>query len=124
MNYIKDMILDVASRLYTDGNTKVTYNGMEFGFQEVEYANPMDFSSFTRISVILPSYIEWDTPFSVGVSYDSTYRKNSRTTYLNRRKACMELAEQFVYKVLSKVDFWIRKEVNNKEVEDILEVLD
>ena len=36
----------------------------------------------------------------------------------------MELSEQFVYKVLPKVEFWIRKEVNNKEVEDILEVLE
>lgn len=41
-----------------------------------------------------------------------------------RKRACYQLADEFVYKVLPKVDFWIRKEINNKEVEDILEVLD
>jgi hypothetical protein len=36
----------------------------------------------------------------------------------------MELAKQFVYKVLPKVDFEIKKEVNNMEIEEILEVLE
>ena len=84
----------------------------------------MDFSSMTMIGLIMPEYISRGMDFRCGVTYDSTYGKNSKTTYLNRSKACMELAKQFVYKVLPKVDFWIRKEVNNKEVEEILEVLE
>lgn len=84
----------------------------------------MDFSSMTMIGLITPEYISRDMDFRCGVTYDSTYGKNSRTTYLNRSKACMELAKQFVYKVLPKVDFWIRKEVNNKEIEEILGVLE
>ena len=36
----------------------------------------------------------------------------------------MELAKEIVYKVLPKVDFGIRKEINNKEIENILEVLE
>ena len=118
------VIKTIADRLIDNGNMIMHYDNHEFYFQEVDYANPMDFSSFTRISVILPRYIEWDTPFSCGVSYDSTYGKNSKTTYLTRIKACMELAKEFVYKVLPKVDYWIKKEVNNREVEDILEVLE
>ena len=118
------VIKTIADRLIDNGNMIMHYDNHEFYFQEVEYANPMDFSSTTRISVILPRYIEWDTPFSCGVSYDSTYGKNSKTTYLTRIKACMELAKEFVYKVLPKVDYWIKKEVNNREVEDILEVLE
>ena len=121
---VEEIVLMIADRLVHNGNFRMEYSGHSFYFQEVEYANPMDFSSFTRISVILPRYIDWDTPFSCGVSYDSTYPKNSKTTYLNRCKACMELSEQFVYKVLPKVDYWIKKEVNNREVEDILEVLE
>lgn len=121
---VEEIVLTIAGRLIDNGNMLMHYNNHEFYFQEIEYANPMDLSSFTRISVILPRYIEWDTPFSCGVSYDSTYGKNSKTTYLNRSKACMELAEQFVYKVLPKVDFWIKKEVNNMEIEKVLEVLE
>ena len=121
---VEEIVLMIADRLIDNGNMIMHYDKHEFYFQEVDYANPMDFSSTTRISVILPRYIEWDTPFSCGVSYDSTYPKNSKTTYLNRCKACMELSEQFVYKVLPKVDYWIKKEVNNREVEDILEVLE
>ena len=121
---VEEIVLTIANRLMDNGNMIMHYNNHEFCFQEFDYANPMDFSSFTRISVILPRYIEWDTPFSCGVSYDSTYGKNSKTTYLTRIKACMELAKEFVYKVLPKVDYWIKKEFNNREVEEILQVLD
>lgn len=114
----------IADRLVHNGNIIMHYGNHRFYFQEVEYANPMDFSSMTMIGLIMPEYISRDMDFRCGVTYESTYGKNSKTTYLNRCKACMELAEQFVYKVLPKVDFWIRKEINNKEVEDILNVLD
>lgn len=121
---VEEIVLTIADRLVHNGNSIMHYNNHKFYFQEVEYANPMDFSSMTMIVLIMPEYISRDMDFRCGVTYDSTYGKNSRTTYLNRSKACMELAEQFVYKVLPKVDFWIRKEINNKEVEDILEVLE
>lgn len=121
---VEEIVLTIADRLIHNGNMIMNYNNHEFYFQEVEYANPMDFSSMTMIGLIMPEYISRDMDFRCGVTYDSTYGKNSRTTYLNRSKACMELAKEFVYKVLPKVDFWIRKEVNNKEVEDILEVLE
>lgn len=114
----------IADRLIHNGNSIMHYNNHQFYFQEMEYANPMDFSSTTMISVILPKYIARDIDFNYGVSYDNTYGKNSKTTYFNRCKACMELSKKFVYKVLPKVDFWIRKEINNKEVDEILEVLE
>lgn len=120
-----DHIIEViADRLVHNGNCIMHYAGHEFYFQETEFANPMDFSTTTMISVILPHYIARDIDFNYGVSYDSTYGKSTKTTYLNRCKACMELSERFVYKVLPKIDFWIRKEINNKEVEEILEVLE
>lgn len=121
---VEEIVLTIADRLMQDGNSIMHYNNHEFYFQEVEYANPMDFSSMTMIGLIMPQYISRDMDFRCGVTYESTYGKYSKTTYLNRSKACMELAKQFVYKVLPKVDWWIKKEVNNKEVEDILEVLE
>ena len=114
----------IADRLVHNGNFRMEYAGHSFYFQEYEFANPMDFSSTTMISVILPEYIARDIDFNYGVSYDSTYGKNSKTTYLNRCKSCMELAKEFVYKVLPKVDYWIKKEVNNMEIDNILEVLE
>lgn len=121
---VEEIVLTIADRLVHNGNSIMHYNNHKFYFQEVEYANPMDFSSMTMIGLITPEYMSGDMDFRCGVTYDSTYGNNSKTTYLNRSKACMELAKEFVYKVLPKVDFLIRKEVNNKEVEDILEVLE
>jgi hypothetical protein len=123
-NRVEEIVLAIADRLVHDGNMIVYYNNHEFYFQEVEYANPMDFSSMTMIGLNTPKYISRDMDFRCGVTYDSTYGKNSKTAYLNRSKACMELAKQFVYKVLPKVDFEIKKEVNNMEIEEILEVLE
>lgn len=121
---VEEIVTALADRLTMGGNLKLEYDRHMFYFQEMDYANPMDFSSMTMISLVLPSYIDRDMDFTCGVTYESTYGKNSRTTYFNRIKACKQLAEQFVYKVLPKVDFWIRKEINNKEVEEILEVLE
>jgi hypothetical protein len=125
MNYIDDMICDLADRLMKDGNSLVTYKGFEFRFQEVEYASPFDFSCTTMINVILPYYIiKGQTDLTCGVTYDSTYPKDSRTTYMNRSKACIELARQFVTEVLPKVDFELKKDVYNNEIDEILEVLE
>jgi hypothetical protein len=125
MSYIDDIIRSLADRLMNDGNSVVTYKGIEFRFQEVVYANPLDFSSTTMITAIIPYYIiKCHTDLTCGVSYDSTYPKDSRTTYMNRIKACMQLARQFVTEVLPKVDFELKKDVYNNEIDEILEVLD
>jgi hypothetical protein len=77
------------------------------------------------INVILPYYIiKGQTDLTCGVTYDSTYPKDSRTTYMNRSKACIELARQFVTEVLPKVDFELKKDVYNNEIDEILEVLE
>lgn len=119
------MICGIADRLMNDGNLVVPYKGIEFRFQEVVYANPFDMSCTTMINVIIPYYIiKGHTDLTCGVSYDSTYPKDSRTSYLNRTKACMQLARQFVTEVLPKVDFELKKDVYNNEIDEILEVLE
>ena len=119
---INSIIESIADKLMKYVGFRFSYNGHPFYFKETEYTNPMDFSRITLIYVDVPCYINMD--FTCGVTYESTYGRESKTTYMNRSKACMELAKEFVYKVLPKVDFRIKKEVNNKEVEDILEVLE
>lgn len=127
MNYIEDMILDVAARLYKDGNSKVTYKGMEFGFQEVEYANPMDMSCMTMISLNIPFYLRDTINDHLGVSYESqsiSWPRNGKKVSMDRKVACMQLAREFVTKFLPKVDFSLKKDVYNNEIEEILEVLE
>lgn len=127
MDYIEDMILDVASRLYTDGNTKVTYKGMEFGFQEFEYANPMDMSCMTMINLNIPFYLRDTINDHLGVSYESqsiSWPRNGKKVSRNRKKACMQLARQFVTRFLPKVDYSLKKDMHNREIEEILEVLE
>lgn len=127
MDYIEDMILDVASRLYTDGNLKVTYKGMEFGFQEIEYANPMDMSCMTRIDLNIPFYLRDTINDHLAVSYESQsnpWPRNGKKVSMDRKAACMQLARQFVTKFLPKVDFSLKKEMHNREIEEILQVLE
>lgn len=127
MSYIEDMILDVASRLYTDGNSKVTYKGIEFGFQEIEYANPMDMSCMTMISLNIPFYLRDTINEHLGVSYESqsnSWPRYGKKVSMDRQVACMQLARQFVIKCLPKVDFKLKKDVYNNEIEEILEVLE
>lgn len=127
MNYIEDMILDVASRLYTDGNSKVTYKGIEFGFQEIEYANPMDMSCMTMISLNIPFYLRDTINDHLGVSYESqsnSWPRYGKKVSMDRQVACMRLAREFVTKFLPKVDFSLQKDVYNNEIEEILEVLE
>lgn len=121
------MILDVAARLYTDGNSKVTYKGMEFGFQEVEYANPMDMSCMTMISLNIPFYLRDTINDHLGVSYESQsnyWPRYGKKVSMDRQVACMRLAREFVTKFLPKVDFSLQKDVYNNEIEEILEVLE
>jgi len=127
MNYIEDMILDLASRLYTDGNTKVIYKGMEFGFQEIEYANPMDMSCMTMINLNIPFYLRDTINDHLEVSYESQsnpWPRNGKKVSMDRKAACMQLARQFVTEVLPKVDYNLKKEAYNQEIDEILEVLE
>ena len=118
------LIEDVSNRLFLNGNTVLTYKGIKFEFRQIVYCSPFDLSSTTEIVLDLPYYLEDKIGKRISVSYDNTCDKDSKTTYMNRIKACVKLSEMFVTDVLAKVDFWIKKEVNNMEIEKILEVLD
>lgn len=127
MNYIEDMILDLAGRLYSDGNSKVTYKGMEFSFNEMEYCSPLDMSCMTMINLNIPFYLRDTINDHLGVSYESqsnSWPRYGKKVSMDRQVACMRLAREFVTKFLPKVDFSLKKDVYNNEIEEILEVLD
>lgn len=49
---------------------------------------------------------------------------DSRKAIDMRKKACYRLAEEFVCKVLPKIDYKIEKELHNRKIDEILEVLE
>ena len=126
-NYLNWLIEDVSNRIFLDGNTVVTYKGIKFEFQEIEYANPMDMSCMTMISLNIPFYLRDTINEHLGVSYESqsnSWPRYGKKVSMDRKVACMQLARQFVTKFLPKVDFKLKKDVYNNEIEEILEVLE
>lgn len=114
---------------FTENSATLYYNSadehrtMYFEVREASGADMLTGDSINRICIDVPKGIMTESsPSGLSVAWRTG---NSRTEAVDlRKRACMELAEQFVYNVLPKVDFWIRKEINNKEVEEILEVLE
>lgn len=92
---------------------------MTFEVRETSGANMFTGDFINRICIDVPKgIIDESRPSGLCVAWRAG---NSRTEAIDlRKRACYQLAEQFVYKVLPKVDFWIRKEVNNKEIEELL----
>ena len=123
-NYLNWLIEDVSNRIFLDGNTVVTYKGIKFEFRQIVYCSPFDLSSTTEIVLDIPYYLQDTLGERICVSYDNTYDRDSKTTYMNRINACVKLAEEFVNNVLPKVDFELKKDVYNNEIDEILEVLE
>lgn len=108
---------NVATLYYNSADAQRTFS---FDVREASGADMLTGEYINRICIEVPRNIMKEGGLQV-----MWRTANSRTEVIDmRKKACYRLAEEFVYKVLPKVDFWIRKEVNNKEVEDILKVLE
>lgn len=108
---------NVATLYYNSADAQRTFS---FDVREASGVDMLTGEYINRICIEVPRDIMKEG--GLQVMWRTAY---SRTEAIDMRKeACYMLAEEFVYKVLPKVDFWIRKEVNNKEVEDILKVLE
>jgi len=108
---------NVTTLYYNSADAQRTFS---FDVREVSGADMLNGDYINRICIEVPRDIIKEG--GLQVVWRTAY---SRTEAIDmRKKACYRLAEEFVYKVLPKVDYWIRKEINNKEIEDILEVLD
>lgn len=101
------------------------YKGMKFIIQEQNFSSPMDMRELTVLRIRPRSMydVTFNDEMCISVTYepDRLRREHDRDT---RIEACVRLATHFVMDVLPKVDFEMKKEVNNYEVEKILEVLE
>lgn len=108
---------NVTTLYYNSANAQQTFS---FNVREVSGADMLNGDYINRICIEVPRDILKEGGLQV-----MWRTADSRTEAIDmRKKACYRLAEEFVYEVLPKVDFWIRKEINNKEINEILEVLE
>jgi hypothetical protein len=97
------------------------YKDIVLSIEETEITNPMYYTRYVRISIAPPIYMRNDFNDIYSVVYEKTGYDQSREARIN---AANKLAREVVTKLLPKLDFKIKQEVYNYEVENILEVLD
>ena len=118
---IEEMIMRLMEQLYS-GTSSVSYRGLSFTVREDEYTRPMDFSSVKFISIDIPKNIGLKQDY-YSISYEILTDRASTNAKV-RENACFRLATHFVKEVLPKIDFKINAIMHNREVEEILDVLD
>lgn len=118
---IEEMIMRLTEQLYSRASS-ISYRGIYFPVREEEYSRPMDFSSVKYISIAIPEFIGLKQN-----CYSITYEmlpERASTNAKARENACFRLATHFVKEVLPKLDYEIEKELHNRKIEEILDVLD
>lgn len=104
----------------TERTAKFKYNDVEFSIRELSSMSMMTGERINRIMIEIPKDI-----FEAGgiqVCWNEAY---TMTDAINiRKKACHNLAHEFVTEVLPKVDYEISKAIYNKNIDRILSVLD
>jgi hypothetical protein len=97
------------------------YKDIVLSIEETEITNPMYYTRYVRISIAPPLYMRNDFNDVYSVVYEKRGYDQSREARIN---AAQKLAVEVVTKLLPKLDFKIKQEVYNYEVEKTLEVLD
>lgn len=133
MAKLDNLIEKLAHRIFSNekGFLYISYKGIRFVIQEQNYSSPTDMRELTVLRMYPDNVLQirprsmydskFDDELSISVSYEPDRLRRGSDT---RIEACVRLATHFVMDVLPKVDFEMKKEVNNYEVEKILEVLD
>lgn len=99
----------------------ILYNDVKFKVSEFHTYDIMNGHDVNRMMIEVPTNVDYTWPY-VQVGWETGYNHTSAID--NRRRACYKLAETFVKEVLPKVDFKIKKELYNNEIDRILSVLD
>ena len=123
---IEEIVEKLTEHLYS-GSKEFYYKGHRFEIEEYVYSNPMDFSSYIRISIKVPIYLSSHYSRTFQDIYSATYEKChglERKEHFLRVDACARLAREFVTTALPKIDYEIEKELHNRKIEEILGVLD
>lgn len=107
----------VATLYYNSADAQRTFS---FDVREASGVDMLNGESINRICIEVPRDI-----MKEGGPQVMWRHADSRTKAIDmRKKACYRLAEEFVYKVLPKIDYEIEKELHNRKIDEILEVLD
>lgn len=118
---IEEIIMRLTEQLYSRASS-ICYRGIYFPVREIEYASPMDFKTSVHICIDIPGCFGLETNY-VSVAYEKI-KSWAMTDAKARENACFRLATSFVNEVLPKLDYEIEKELHNRKIEEILDVLD
>lgn len=123
---IEELEQKLTEHLYS-GSKEFFYKGHRFEIEEYIYSNPIEFTSYTRISIKVPIYLSNHYTRTFQDIYLSTYEKCpgfEKKEHFLRIEACARLAREFVTVALPKIDYEIEKELHNRKIDEILDVLD
>lgn len=116
------MIRDLSRKIFSR-KEYFLYKGIKFIIQENKFSNPMDMRELVVLRILCPVPYMKDAERYINVTYEPDWRSRANEIDM-RTEACERLATHFVMDVLPKVDFEMKKEITNYEVEKILEVLE
>ena len=123
---VEDLIERLTEHLYS-GSKEFYYKGHRFEIEENIYSNPVEFNKYTRISIKVPVYLSSYYTRTFQDIYSTMYENRpgmAKTERFLRIEACARLANEFVTVALPKIDYEIEKELHNRKINEILEVLD
>ena len=119
---VKDIIERLTELLYS-GSKEFYYKDHRFEIEEYIYSNPVDFNSYTRISIKVPVYLSRTFQDIYSTMYENRPGME-KTEHFLRIEACARLANEFVTVALLKIDYELKKERHNRKIDEILDVLD
>ena len=96
------------------------YKDIVLSIEETEITNPMYYTRYARISVAPPIYMRKDFNDVYSVVYEIR-GPDQRECRIN---AAHKLAREVITELLPKLDFKLKQELYNYELEKTLEVLD
>ena len=116
-------VRDMSTRLYRypeEDDDVFRLEGHRFAVMEAEFSNVMTFTKMRMISIMPAGFTNME---ALSVTYDPDFW-GRRVDMERRVKACLQLATNFVDDMLPKVDYRLKAELHNEEIENILEVLE
>ena len=121
---IEELVNKLTEYLYC-GAKEFDYKGHRFEIEEYLYSNTVEFNQYTRISIKVPVYLNSHGTFQdiYSTMYENFPGMEKRERIL-RVEACVKLAREFVTVALPKIDYEIEKELHNRKIDEILEVLE
>ena len=119
---IEELVQKLTEHLYS-GSKEFYYKGHRFEIEEYIYSNPIEFNSYTRISIKVPVYLNRTFQGIYSTMYENRPGLEKTERFL-RIEACARLANEFVTVALPKIDYELKKELHYQKLEEVLDVLE